>query len=140
MPGKGIGRVRANFKRLSEEIADTRTNRAVFAILSQGAAMAATMTPMDTGTLLNSHFVEITETEAQVKGRSGYTANYAKAVQDAPGKLRGKPRPTAKTKRGKRRSRGNYWDPSGEPDFLRKGFEEIRPKIPAILRKAYRVK
>lgn len=143
MPAKGIERVRANFQRLREEISDERTDRAVYAILSQGAAVAATMTPVDTGTLINSHFVEIkTDSSGTVKGRSGYTASYAAAVHEAPGVLKGLPRADFGSTRagvafGGGTGQGNYWDPSGEPGFLRKGFEEIKPAIPRILKEAY---
>ena len=90
--------------------------------------MAATMTPVNTGTLINSHFVDISTMPTKVIGITGYTASYAGAVHDAPGKLKGVPRPGGN---------GQYWDPNAGPQFLAKGFEEIKPSIPAILKAAY---
>lgn len=131
MPVKGIAQVKRNYKALTEKISGKRTEVAVAAILSQGGSMAATMTPIHTSTLINSHFVDIYPSNGKVIGRTGYTASYASAVHDAPGKLKGESRPDGS---------GNYWDPNAEPGFLTKGFEEIKPSIPAILRRAYRDK
>lgn len=113
-----------------EEIAGKTTDTAVYAIMSQGMAMAATMTPIDTSTLINSHFVYIDVEPGKIVGRTGYTAAYAAAVHAAEGVLKGQPRPD---------NRGDFWDPNAEPQFLSKGFEEIIPNVPAILRRHYRV-
>jgi hypothetical protein len=46
---------------------------------------------------------------------------------------RKKPRPATARK-------GNYWDPDGEPDFLRKGFErDGLNEIKAIIKQGYKV-
>lgn len=150
----GIERVKMNFKRLQKEISGSRTERAVFAVLSEGASMAATMTPVDTSNLINSHFVDIQRgSGGKTKGRSGYSAAYAAAVHDAPGVLKGLPRvdfgrtsnhsaagPQKPKSFGGGTGVGNYWDPSGEPGFLRKGFKEIQSNIPKILKEAYGAK
>lgn len=108
----------------------------MYAILSQGKAIADTMTPMDTGTLLNSGFrPEISIGETRSTGRVGYTAEYAAAVHDAPGTLLG----TNTPRDSNDASRGNVWDPNAQPGFLTKGFEEIIPHIPNILRTVYGV-
>ncbi|MCP5727104.1 HK97 gp10 family phage protein, partial [Klebsiella pneumoniae] len=31
--------------------------------------------------------------------------------------------------------KGNYWDPHGEPQFLKKGFDEERDAITAVIKK-----
>lgn len=132
MPVKGIERVKANYRSKTQDIGGRRTDRAVYAVLSQGAAMAATMTPVDTSTLINSQYApQITQRPDKTVGRVGYTASYAGAVHDAPGTLKGIPRPGGK---------GQYWDPNAGPGFLTKGFEEIKPSVPAILRAAYRAR
>lgn len=128
MPVKGIAQVKRNYRALMDQVSGNRTETAVAAILSQGGAMAATMTPVDAGTLINSHFVDVQGGKQRTVGRTGYTASYAGAVHAAPGTLAGEARPG---------NRGNYWDPGGEPGFLEKGFEEIKPSIPAILKAAY---
>jgi hypothetical protein len=129
MPLKGIAKVRKNYRVAVEKIAVGTTDRALYAILSQGGAMADTMTPIDTSNLINSRTAPQIEPSATgMKGRVGYTAHYAAAVHEATGKLKGKPRP---------RNRGNYWDPNAEPQFLEKGFEAIKPSIPIILKRVY---
>lgn len=130
MATRGIERVRRNYKRVIERIAGEVTHRAVYEILSQGGAAAAGLTPVDTSDLINSQYApQISQQQGKTSGHIGYTAGYAAAVHDAPGKLRGLPRP---------KGRGNYWDPGAEPKFLSKGFDEIRPAIPAILKRNYR--
>ncbi|MCO7643267.1 hypothetical protein NJI34_41625 [Pseudomonas sp. S 311-6] len=131
MPVRGIERVKRNFRAVVKDIDQRRTEAAVSTILRQGRAQADVMTPQDTGTLLNSGYQpQISQQAGKTTGQVGYTAAYASAVHNAPGKLQGLPR---------RNGNGNYWDPNAEPGFLEKGFDEIKPSIPAILRAAYRV-
>lgn len=127
MAVRGIERVRANIKRHLNDIATTKTERAVYAVLSQGRALADTMTPIKTSNLINSGYApDITVTATRVSGHIGYTAEYAAAVHEAPGTLRGQPRPDGS---------GNYWAPRGEPKFLTKGFEQL--DVQSILKAAY---
>lgn len=131
MSVRGIERVRANVTKILANASDKVTGRAVYAILSQGGALADTMTPIDTSTLVNSRYrPEIKTVDGKTTGTVGYTANYAAAVHSAPGTLKGVPRPG---------NRGNHWDPDGEPGFLTKGFEKLQPSIPKILEEIYRV-
>lgn len=129
MAVRGIKQVKNNMRKLQAEIQGRRTEAAVYAVLSQGGAAAATMTPVDTGTLINSHFVEIKADGDKVTGRNGYSAEYAAAVHSAPGVLKGQDRPG---------NQGQYWDPNGEPYFLTAGFDLIVADVPRILRNAYR--
>ena len=134
MPVKGIERVKRNYRVTVARIHGQVTERTVYEILSQGGAMAAQMTPIDTSNLVNSQYApQIDVAQGKVTGNIGYTAEYAAAVHDAPGKLRGRPRDPNDP------GRGDFWDRNAEPRFLEKGFEEIKPSIPAILRKNYRV-
>ncbi|WP_322997953.1 hypothetical protein [Castellaniella sp.] len=129
MPVKGISRVKRNLRIKLQEIDSGRTNAAVYAVLSQGAAAAAVRTPIDTSNLINSQYApQISHSAGRTSGTVGYTASYASAVHDAPGKLAGQPRANGN---------GNYWDPNAEPGFLTKGFEQIKPAIPRILRAVY---
>lgn len=136
MAVKGLERVRKNLRIVAKDITLQKTEGAVYAVLSQGAAAAAVKTPVDTSTLINSQYApQIVTTEGKTSGHSGYTAEYAGAVHDAPGALKGVPRPQKVHEPG----RGNYWDPTGEPKFLEKGFEETKKHIPAILKSIYGV-
>lgn len=151
MAVKGIERVKRNYKRTVERIAGPVSEGAIYAVLSQGGAMAATMTPMDTSTLINSQYApQISVQGGKVKGQIGYTADYASAVHEAPGKLKGQPRadfgrtgvhsdygPRVPVAFGGGTGVGNYWDPNAEPGFLTKGFEQIKPAIPSILKATY---
>lgn len=143
MAVKGIQRVKSRFKAVVSEIDGPRTEKALHMILSEGAALAKTMTPMDTGNLLNSQTrPEIRHSSGKSVGIISYTARYAAAVHNAPGKLKGQPRADFGHTRagvafGGGTGKGNYWDPRAEPGFLTKGFEQIKPAIPAILKAAY---
>ena len=130
MPVKGIQRVKSAIRLKLGDAATGKTEAAIYAVLSQGAAVAATMTPADTGTLVNSQYAPQIERGANGKttGSVGYTAAYAGAVHDATGALKGQDRPSGN---------GQFWDPSGEPGFLDKGFEQIKPAIPNILKAVY---
>ncbi|MBV7482524.1 hypothetical protein [Bordetella sp. BOR01] len=134
MPVKGIERVRRNYRVAVARIAEGTTERTVYEILSQGGAMAAQMTPIDTSNLVNSQYApQIEVSQGKVTGNIGYTAEYAATVHDAAGTLRGRPRDPNDP------SRGDFWDPNAEPRFLEKAFDEIKPAIPAILKRNYGV-
>lgn len=152
MPVRGIERVRANYRRTVQKIAQPVSEGAVYAVLSQGRAMADTMTPVDTSNLINSGYApQIKIARGKVTGAVGYTARYAAAVHEAPGTLKGQPRadfgrtgnqsefgPMRPVAFGGGTGKGNYWDPNAEPHFLSKGFDELKPPIPAILKAYYR--
>lgn len=132
MPVKGIERVRGNFKRTVERIATKNSEGAVYAILKSGRDYADAMTPVDTGNLLNSGYApQVAVSRGNVVGTVGYTAAYAFFVHDAPGTLKGQPRPG---------NRGDYWDPNAQPGFLSEGFDKLKPSIPAILKAYYRAR
>lgn len=131
MAVKGIERVRRNFRTVLKGIDGSKTEAAVYAVLKQGAALAQQMTPRDTSNLVNSQYApQISQRQSRTSGQVGYTAAYAAAVHDAPGTLKGLPRALGK---------GRYWDPNAEPQFLTKGFDQLMPSIPAILKGIYRV-
>lgn len=133
MAGKSKVVFKNNLIAQIEKITGEKTNAAIYAILSQGAAISVAKTPIDTGFLVNSMYAPvIVNYGAKSFGHVGYTANYAAAVHEKKGTLKGQPRPKRNGK-----SSGNYWDPSGEPNFLKKGFDELKPYIPAILKNVY---
>lgn len=126
----GIKRITNKYREKINDIAGRQTAAAIYEVLSQGAAMAQTMVPVDTGTLINSQYApQITQRGGKTVGHIEYTAEYAAYVHEAPGKLAGQPRANGN---------GEYWDPSGEPQFLKKGFDD--QSVKETLKKHYKVK
>lgn len=128
MPLKGVKEAKAATKKLVGRIAGDLTERTVTEILIIGAGYASLLTPVDTSLLKNSQYRQVTHVFGATFGRVGYTAAYAAAVNAMSGKLKGQPRADFGVTRagvafGGGTGVGNYWDPGGEPDFLRKGFE-----------------
>lgn len=144
MSVKGIEKVKRGYRVHVGTIAGQKTESAVYNVLTTGAGYADMMTPVDTGNLINSRYTpRIEGVEGKVSGRVGYTAAYAAAVHYAPGKLKGQPRAHfGATRAGQRfgggTGVGEYWDPMGEPKFLEKGFEKVKPEIPRLLKDAYK--
>lgn len=145
MPIVGTSHVLRNIHKIKDKITNARSERAVFAILTNGAAMAATLTPVDLGNLIGSQTSpKITYKNVAVNGVVGYTAAYAAAVHAMPGTLKGKPREhfgqtAAGVKFGGGSLTGTYWANGAEPQFLTKGFERTKSEIPAILKRIYGV-
>lgn len=128
MPMRGVKEAKASTKALVGRIAGDLTERTVTEILIIGAGYASILTPVDTSLLINSQYRHVTHVFGATFGRVGYTAAYAAAVNAMSGKLKGQPRADFGVTRagvafGGGTGVGNYWDPGGEPDFLRKGFE-----------------
>jgi hypothetical protein len=104
-----------------------RAQRTVLTMLIPIGSEAVGMTPRETSTLVNSQYRDVSLDGATVRGRIGFTAEYAAAVHEAPGTLLG-----TNTKRPS--GKGVVWGPSGEPEFLRKGAEQARPIVERALR------
>tara|TARA_R110002012_G_scaffold276631_1_gene463626 strand:- start:4818 stop:5267 length:450 start_codon:yes stop_codon:yes gene_type:complete len=130
------------FKRIDEQLIP----RGLYAAISVGAAYAKTMTPIDSSNLVNSQYIDNAKKTA--KGWAivtGFTANYAAAVHEMPGTLKGKPRSGVKSFKTKSGSigfasnEGNFWDPDAEPQFLLKGFTEHMSEINDTFYKAIRI-
>ncbi|MGR7479737.1 HK97 gp10 family phage protein [Klebsiella aerogenes] len=130
---RGVREAKANLNRIIDNIQGRKVVRAIQSALILGSSRAAYYTPIDSSTLLNSQFREINVNGTKVTGRVGYSANYAAFVHDMPGKLKGQPR--AGSDFGGGTGKGNYWDPHGEPQFLKKGFDEERDAITAVIKK-----
>lgn len=137
MPIKGVERVRERLKQELKDIVDKKTHEVLWRVGMVAGAFATEMTPMDTGFLANSQFQYIRNTADGMQLRLGYTARYAEWVHDMPGTLKGQPRahfgktnnlsdfgPKQVIEFGGGTCTGNYWDPNGEPEFLRKAFED----------------
>lgn len=137
MPVKGLKEVRQAVRRAFVDISGPRAEKTLTEVLITAAHFAAVMTPIDTSNLINSQYRKITAYGTRVVGAIGYTAAYAAAVHDAPGTLLGTNTPRSSSDP----SRGNVWDKDGEPEFLRKAFEDsdARAAIDAVIKRGMKV-
>ncbi|HFW7069692.1 TPA: HK97 gp10 family phage protein [Morganella morganii] len=117
---RGIAEVSANINALVGNITGRKVTRAIQAAMLIGGAQAKLFTPIDTSTLINSQFREITVNGTRVTGRVGYSANYAVFVHDP------------KVKQTFRRA-------TARKEFLTLGFEESRDEIEAAMHQEMRI-
>ncbi|MEQ5130499.1 HK97 gp10 family phage protein [Morganella morganii] len=117
---RGIAEVSANINALVGNITGRKVTRAIQAAMLIGGAKATLFTPIDTSTLINSQFREITVNGTRVTGRVGYSANYAVFVHDP------------KVKQTFRRA-------TARKEFLKLGFEESREEIEAAMHQEMRI-
>ncbi len=131
MAGKLIGLKQAqqNLNKIVDEISSQKIVTALTSASIIIATEAASMTPIDTSTLINSQYRTIDVNGTRVTGRIGYSANYALYVHNASGKLKGQPRSNGN---------GAYWSPSGEPKFLDKAVENTRSMVDAAIMREMR--
>ncbi|ENZ0346977.1 HK97 gp10 family phage protein [Morganella morganii] len=117
---RGIAEVSANINALVGNITGRKVTRAIQAAMLIGGAQATLFTPIDTSTLINSQFREITVNGTRVTGRVGYSANYAVFVHNP------------KVKQTFRRA-------TARKEFLTLGFEESRDEIEAAMHQEMRI-
>lgn len=134
MPVRGLEQAIRRTNDIERDIAEVRAERGITAALITGQAFASMLTPVDTSFLINSQYRSVKTESGRVIGAVGYTSLYAAAVHGMSGKLKGQPRGHfGKTKDGVEfgggTGNGRYWDPSAEPGFLTKGFEENQELI-----------
>lgn len=137
MPAKGFEAVKKTIVKLMGTISGPQAETAVTEALIVAGGYAATMTPIDTSNLINSQYRVVTKTAEKITGQLGYTAAYAASVHDAKGTLLGK-----NVLRSKENpSRGVVWAPDGEPEFLRKAFEDTdaRADIDATIKRRMKI-
>lgn len=113
---KGVSRAKSNLDKFINTVQGKKAARAIQSAMLIGSAQAALYTPIDTSTLLNSQFRELSVNGTMITGRVGYTANYAVYVHD-PAHPQTFRRSTA------------------QKEFLTKGFEDTREAISAVIRK-----
>lgn len=113
---RGIRQAKANLGRIINDVQGRKVVRALQSAMLIGSAQASLYTPIDTSTLINSQFLEITASGVRVTGRVGYTASYAVFVHDP------------EVKQQFRRS-------TAKKEFLTKGFEDVRSQIDAVVRR-----
>lgn len=141
---KGIKQVSDNINALIGDIQGKKAVRAIQAGMLIGGAQAAIYTPIDTSTLINSQFREMTVSGTRLAGKVGYSAKYAMYVHSASGKLKGQPRADFGVTRagvafGGGTGTGKYWDPNAKPGFLKAGFEESRQQIEAAMEREMKI-
>ncbi|HHX7274041.1 TPA: HK97 gp10 family phage protein [Yersinia enterocolitica] len=107
---KGIREAKANLNRLINDIQGRKAVRAMTKALIIGASQAALYTPIDTSTLINSQFRDISVNGTRLTGRVGYSANYAMYVHD----------PNVKQ---------TFRRATAEKEFLTKGFADAKQSI-----------
>lgn len=128
---KGVPQLKRRMHMTLTRVIPQKAEKAAMAAAVTGAAIASTYAPVERGFLSGSQYrkpIQISGT-AYV-GAVGYTAEYAAAVHDAKGTLRGQPRPSG---------RGNYWDPDAQPGFLTKAFDDHRDDIDQVVYKAMKI-
>lgn len=113
---KGISQAKKNLDALVGDIQGRKVVRAMQSALIIGGSQAALYTPIDTSTLINSQFREITVNGNRVTGRVGYSANYAAYVHD----------PSIPQ---------NFRRATAKKEFLTKGFEDTQRQIDAVIAK-----
>ncbi|MBF4109405.1 HK97 gp10 family phage protein [Enterobacter cloacae] len=113
---KGINQAKKNLNALVGDIQGRKVVRAMQSALIIGGSQAALYTPIDTSTLINSQFREITVNGNRVTGRVGYSANYAAYVHD----------PSVPQ---------NFRRATARKEFLTKGFEDTQRQIDAVIAK-----
>ncbi|MGJ7194723.1 HK97 gp10 family phage protein [Morganella morganii] len=117
---RGIAEVSANINALVGNITGRKVTRAIQAAMLIGGAQATLFTPINTSTLINSQFREITVNGTRVTGRVGYSANYAVFAHDP------------KVKQTFRRA-------TARKEFLTLGFEDSRDEIEAAMHQEMRI-
>lgn len=113
---KGISQSKKNLDALVGDIQGRKVVRAMQSALIIGGSQAALYTPIDTSTLINSQFREITVNGNRVTGRVGYSANYAAYVHD-------------------QSIPQNFRRATAKKEFLTKGFEDTQRQIDAVIAK-----
>ena len=113
---KGIEQAKRNLDALSGDIQGRKAVRAMQSALIIGSSQAALYTPIDTNTLINSQYRELSVNGSRLTGRVGYSANYAVYVHD----------PNIPQ---------NFRRSTAQKEFLTKGFEESRDLIDRTIKK-----
>lgn len=113
---KGVREAKENLNRLIGDIQSRKAVRAIQSALLIGGAQAALYTPIDTSTLINSQYRELSVNGTKLTGRVGYSANYAVYVHD----------PNIPQ---------NFRRATAKKEFLTKGFEDTRAQIDLAIKK-----
>lgn len=123
---KGINEAITRTSQIVGEIIATKAVRALKSATYIIRTESATLTPIDTSTLINSQFDTVEVSGTRITGKVGYSAKYALYVHNASGKLAGKPRSNGN---------GTYWSPGGEPQFLTKAAQRTKDLVDSVIKK-----
>lgn len=123
---KGINEAITRTSQIVGEIIATKAVRALKSATYIIRTESATLTPIDTSTLINSQFDTVEVSGTRITGKVGYSAKYALYVHNASGKLAGKPRSNGN---------GTYWSPGGEPQFLTKAAQRTKDLVDGVIKK-----
>ncbi|WP_017346115.1 hypothetical protein [Pantoea sp. A4] len=132
---KGIKQVVSKVNRAIDNVQDKKTVRALHSALLIIGGESASMVPIDTGTLLSSQFRDLSFVGTKIKGKVGYSANYALSVHEAAGVHLGKHTLRPVKKGQAKGSRGYIWDKTGEPKFLDKAVTKTRDSVDSVIHK-----
>ncbi len=110
---RGVQNAKQNLNAIIKDVQGRKVVRAIQSAMIIGASQAAIYTPIDTSTLINSQFREITVNGTVVTGRVGYSAKYAVYVND--------PEVLQKFRRS-----------SARKEFLKLGFEDQKALIDRV--------
>lgn len=113
---RGIQQAKRNLDAIIGDIQGRKAVRALQSALIIGSSQAALYTPIDTSTLINSQYRELSVNGSRLTGRVGYSANYAVYVHD----------PSIPQ---------NFRRATAQKEFLTKGFEDSREAITAAIAK-----
>lgn len=113
---RGIQQAKRNLDALIGDIQGRKAVRALQSALIIGSSQAALYTPIDTSTLINSQYRELSVNGSRLTGRVGYSANYAVYVHD----------PNIPQ---------NFRRAMAQKEFLTKGFEDSHEAITAAIAK-----
>lgn len=113
---KGVRQAQQNLDKLIGDIQGRKAVRALQSAMIIGSSQAALFTPIDTSTLLNSQYRELSVNGARLTGRVGYTASYAAYVHD----------PNIPQ---------NFRRATAQKEFLTKGFEDSKDVIDRVIKK-----
>jgi len=111
---RGVQKAKQNLNAIIKDVQGRKVVRANQSAMVIGASQAAIYTPIDTSTLINSQFREITVNGTVVTGRVGYSAKYAVYVND--------PEVLQKFRRS-----------SARKEFLKLGFEDQKALIDRVV-------
>ena len=127
---KGVNQLKRRMNTVLTKTIPQKAEKAAFAAITTGGAIANTYAPVEYGFLRGSQFRMVQLSGTAYIGAVGYTAEYAAAVHNAKGTLKGKPRASG---------RGTYWSPSAKPKFLSGAFDDNRQDIDNVVYKAMKL-
>jgi len=132
---EGVNTVIKNLK-----LADAKIMARASKGLSKAAQLvkveAMKITPVEDRDLRNSAYggkgYPVTKTATGIATEVGFSARHAAAVHEMPGTFYGKSEP-------RRSGKGNMWDTTGQPGFLRKAFAKNVRKVRRIIARSIKI-